>query len=68
MAWQFLNDITGQAIGPIFKDHKIPDFLTLVDGTDRLSLYFGKELSTLHGVISKKNNKHLNNLGLCIAF
>jgi hypothetical protein len=46
--WQFLTDITKQAIGPIFKDNKIQDFfdfLTIADEIDKLSQNFSKELS-----------------------
>jgi hypothetical protein len=45
--WQFLADVTGQAIHPIFQDHKIQDFLdfsALADGTNRMSQNMGKEL------------------------
>jgi len=43
--WQFLTDVSGQLIGPIFNGQGFWDrFLTLEDGTDRQSRIIGKEL------------------------
>jgi hypothetical protein len=45
--WQFLADTTGQAICPIFQEHKIQDFLkfsALADVTNRMSQNISKEL------------------------
>jgi hypothetical protein len=45
--WQFITDVLGQRLGPIFKCQELQkdlDFLTREDGTDRLSRNVGKEL------------------------
>jgi hypothetical protein len=44
------TDVSGQHIGPIFKDQEVEDkrhlvFLTLEDGTDALSRNIGKQLT-----------------------
>jgi len=48
--WQFLTDDSGHPINPIFKVQELLDsfeFLTLEDGTDRLSPIVGKKLPLL---------------------
>jgi hypothetical protein len=46
--WYFCTDVSGQPIGPIFKGQEVQlsawDFLTIEEGTDRLSLNVGTEL------------------------
>jgi hypothetical protein len=42
--WYFLTDTSGKFIGPIFKSL---GFLTIEDGTDKLSRNVGKELPLL---------------------
>ena len=48
---QFLADVSGQPVGPIFKGQEFQELLTLEDGTDRLSRNVGK--ATLRCVISQ---------------
>jgi hypothetical protein len=37
-----VTDVSGQPLGPIFKDPAVQDRLTLEDGTDKLSRNVGK--------------------------
>jgi len=45
--WYYLTDVLGQPFGPIFKGQEIQefDFLTLDNGTDRVSRNISKELA-----------------------
>jgi len=42
--WYFLTDVSGQPIGPTLKGQVFLDYLTLEDGTDRLSRNVCREL------------------------
>jgi hypothetical protein len=65
MLWQFLIDVSGQRIGPIFKGQESTEVsgqpsvlllrLTLEDETERLSRKVGKELPIHTALIAQKS-------------